>query len=104
MRNKNATNPLRRTCRFSSLRCRIRAGLEAARFRAETRSAFGGDVMITKQAGLAFGLALFPGIACAAEGPKLDGAPRLEPGFLIMMENQGFSQILNNPKARFTNG
>jgi phosphatidylinositol-3-phosphatase len=59
--------------------------------------------MITKQAGLAFGLALFTGVACAAEGPKPDGVPRLEHVFLIMMENHGFSQIFNNPNAPFTN-
>src|SRR5262249_61619281 len=88
---------------FQFPRCRIRARSRRARFRAGTPSAFGGDVMITKRAGLAFGLALFGGVACAAEGPSPEGVPSLKHVFLIMMENHGFSQIFNNPNAPFTN-
>src|SRR5215475_1492646 len=66
-------------------------------------SAFGGDIMITNRAGLAFGLALFGGVACAAEGPSPEGVPGLKHVFLIMMENHGFDQIFNNPNAPFIN-
>jgi len=59
--------------------------------------------MVTKQAGLAFGLALFAGVASAAEGPRPDGVPGLDHVFLIMMENHGFGQIFNNPNAPFIN-
>src|SRR5262249_32667876 len=69
----------------------------------EMSCAFGGHIMITKQTGLAFGLALFAGVACAAEGPSPEGVPSLKHVFLIMMENHGFSQIFNNPNAPFTN-
>src|SRR5215472_10486710 len=59
--------------------------------------------MVTKQAGLAFGLALFAGVASAAEGQRPDGVPSLDHVFLIMMENHGFGQIFNNPNAPFIN-
>jgi phosphatidylinositol-3-phosphatase len=47
-------------------------------------------------------------IACvstmfAAEGPVPRGVPRLNHVFLIMMENHGYGQILNNPNAPFIN-
>ena len=46
---------------------------------------------------------MFAGVACAAEGPSPQGVPRLNNVFLIMMENHGFGQILNNPNAPFIN-
>lgn len=39
----------------------------------------------------------------AAEGPVPRGIPDLDHVFLIMMENHGYSQILNNPNAPFIN-
>jgi phosphatidylinositol-3-phosphatase len=39
----------------------------------------------------------------AAEGPVPKGVPRLEHVFLIMMENHGYSQIIDNPNAPFIN-
>ena len=39
----------------------------------------------------------------AAEGPSPQGVPHLDHVFLIMMENHGFSQILNNPNLPFIN-
>src|SRR5258708_16677405 len=39
----------------------------------------------------------------AAEGPVPKGVPHLDHVFVIMMENHGYSQILNNPNAPFTN-
>ncbi len=39
----------------------------------------------------------------AAEGPIPHGVPRLNHVYVIMMENHGYSQILNNPNARFIN-
>src|SRR5271169_3287457 len=41
--------------------------------------------------------------AFAAEGPVPTGVPPLNHVFLIMMENHGYSQIINNPNAPFTN-
>jgi phosphatidylinositol-3-phosphatase len=39
--------------------------------------------------------------AFAAEGPTPRGVPELDHVFIIMMENHGYSQILNNPNAPF---
>lgn len=39
----------------------------------------------------------------AAEGPIPQGIPHLHHVYLIMMENHGFSQILNNPNAPYIN-
>ena len=39
----------------------------------------------------------------AAEGPVPHGIPHLDHVFVIMMENHGFSQILDNPNAPFLN-
>jgi phosphatidylinositol-3-phosphatase len=41
--------------------------------------------------------------AIAAEGPVPRGVPHLDHVFVIMMENHGYSQILNNPNAPFIN-
>jgi len=41
--------------------------------------------------------------AIAAEGPVPQGVPHLTHVFLIMMENHGYSQILNNPNEPFVN-
>ena len=39
----------------------------------------------------------------AAEGPVPKGVPRLDHVFVIMMENHGYVQIINNPNAPFIN-
>ena len=39
----------------------------------------------------------------AAEGPVPHGVPHLNHVYVIMMENHGYSQVLNNPNARFIN-
>src|SRR6202049_5077327 len=39
----------------------------------------------------------------AAEGPVPNGVSHLDHVFLIMMENHGYAQILNNPNAPFIN-
>jgi phospholipase C len=41
--------------------------------------------------------------AFAAEGPAPRGVPQLDHVFVIMMENHGYGQILNNPNAPFLN-
>ncbi len=41
--------------------------------------------------------------ASAAEGPVPKGVPHLDHVFVIMMENHGYSQIINNPNAPFIN-
>jgi phosphatidylinositol-3-phosphatase len=49
---------------------------------------------------------LAAGLSCAASaqiGPVPKGVPHLDHVFVIMMENHGFSQILNNPNAPFLN-
>ena len=43
------------------------------------------------------------GNALAAEGPVPYGVSPLDHVFLIMMENHGYGQILNNPNAPFIN-
>jgi phosphatidylinositol-3-phosphatase len=51
-------------------------------------------------------LALAGSIHCAhaGEGPTPRGVPHLDHVFVIMMENHGYSQIVNNPNAPFING
>jgi len=46
---------------------------------------------------------VFAGGLFAQEGPVPKGIPRLDHVFVIMMENHGFSQIVNNPNAPFAN-
>lgn len=41
--------------------------------------------------------------AFAAEGPVPTGVPHLDHVFVIVMENHGYSQIIGNPNAPFTN-
>src|ERR1700687_635466 len=41
--------------------------------------------------------------AWADEGSVPEGIPRLDHVFVIMMENHGYSQIVNNPNAPFIN-
>ena len=43
------------------------------------------------------------GTAFAAEGPTPKGVPHLDHVFFIMMENHGYSQIINNPNEPFVN-
>jgi len=43
------------------------------------------------------------GTVFAAEGPIPQGIPRLNHVYVIMMENHGYGQILNNPNAPFAN-
>ena len=41
--------------------------------------------------------------AYAQEGPVPTGIPHLDHVFVIMMENHGYSQLVNNPNAPFIN-
>src|SRR5580693_5635454 len=41
--------------------------------------------------------------AAAAEGPVPAGIPHLDHVYLVMMENHGYSQIVDNPNAPFIN-
>jgi phosphatidylinositol-3-phosphatase len=43
------------------------------------------------------------GAGFAQEGPVPKGVPHLDHVFFIMMENHGYTEILNNPNAPFTN-
>jgi phosphatidylinositol-3-phosphatase len=43
------------------------------------------------------------GAAFAQQGPVPKGVPHLDHVFLIMMENHGYTEILNNPNAKFIN-
>jgi hypothetical protein len=43
------------------------------------------------------------GAAAAAEGPVPAGIPHLDHVYLVMMENHGYSQIIDNPNAPFVN-
>src|SRR5262252_1612209 len=46
---------------------------------------------------------LLAGTMYAAEGAVPNGVARLNHVFVIMMENHGYSQIVNNPNAPFAN-
>lgn len=48
-------------------------------------------------------LTLLTGSLCAQQGPVPKGIPHLDHVFLIMMENHGYPEILNNPNAPFIN-
>lgn len=58
-----------------------------------------------KRRAVALGLlsTVMAGTAFAAEGPVPRGIPHLNHVFLIMMENHGYNQILDNPNAPFIN-
>ncbi len=43
------------------------------------------------------------GSVSAQEGPVPQGVPRLDHVFVVMMENHGYGEILNNPNAPFIN-
>ena len=47
--------------------------------------------------------ATLAGVACAQEGPTPKGVPTLDHVFVIMMENHGIGEIINNPAAPFLN-
>ena len=59
--------------------------------------------MIKKAAALGLLAVASVGVAIADEGPTPRGIPHLDHVFLIMMENHGYNQILNNPNAPFIN-
>jgi phosphatidylinositol-3-phosphatase len=59
--------------------------------------------MKKKAATLGLVATLLVGTMFAAEGPVPKGVPHLNHVFLIMMENHGYIQIVNNPNAPFTN-
>jgi len=59
--------------------------------------------MNKKIAALGVFAGVLAGAACAAEGPIPSGVPHLDHVFVIMMENHGYSQIIGNPNAPFTN-
>ncbi len=69
----------------------------------ESASNYSKRTIIVKKAAIALSLLAMTQPALAAEGPVPKGIPRLEHIFLIMMENHGFSQIVNNPNAPFIN-
>src|SRR5260370_33154128 len=48
-------------------------------------------------------LAALTGIVSAQEGAVPKGIPHLDHVFVIMMENHGYREILNNPNAPFVN-
>jgi hypothetical protein len=52
---------------------------------------------------VALGLLAAANTVLAAEGPSPIGIPRLDHVFVIMMENHGYSQLINNPNAPFIN-
>ena len=57
-----------------------------------------------KKATLALGLlAALAGAALAQEGAVPKGIPHLDHVFVIMMENHGYGEIINNPNASFIN-
>jgi hypothetical protein len=59
--------------------------------------------MISKTATLGVFVTALASTMCAQEGSAPKGVPNLDHVFVIMMENHGYSQILNNPNAPFIN-
>ena len=59
--------------------------------------------MKTRIAPLVFLAVSAAGAGLAAEGPVPLGIPRLNHVFLIMMENHGYSQVVNNPNCPYIN-
>jgi len=59
--------------------------------------------MINKAAKLCLSAAAIAGVIHAQEGAVPTGVPHLDHVFVVMMENHGYSQIVNNPNAPFTN-
>jgi len=59
--------------------------------------------MKRKAATLGFLATVLVGTVFAGEGPVPRGIPRLDHVFFIMMENHGYTQILNNPNEPFVN-
>ena len=59
--------------------------------------------MLKKAAGLACLATLFAGSALAQEGPVPKGVGHLDHVFVIMMENHGYQQIINNPNEPYLN-
>ena len=59
--------------------------------------------MKTQAAAVGLLAAAVAGAVFADEGRIPNGIPRLDHVFLIMMENHGYTQILNNPNAPFIN-
>jgi hypothetical protein len=59
--------------------------------------------MNVKAAALAAVVVAFASTLFAAEGPVPRGVPHLDHVWVIMMENHGFPQIVNNPNAPFAN-
>jgi len=52
---------------------------------------------------LCFLAAAIGSVVFAAEGPVPGGVPRLDHVFVIMMENHGYGQVVNNPNQPFIN-
>ena len=46
-------------------------------------------------------LATLTGLVCAQEGPVPKGIPHLDHVFVIMMENHGYGQVVNNPNLPY---
>jgi phosphatidylinositol-3-phosphatase len=59
--------------------------------------------MIKRAATLALLAAALAGTVSAQEGTVPKGVPHLDHVFVIMMENHGYNQIVNNPNAPFIN-
>jgi phosphatidylinositol-3-phosphatase len=59
--------------------------------------------MWRKTAMLCLGALTFVAADSAQEGPVPKGVPKLDHVFVIMMENHGYSQIVDNPNAPFIN-
>src|SRR5260370_21099908 len=62
-----------------------------------------GTAMTSKTAAVGLLATALVSTMSAQEGRAPQGVPHLDHVFVIMMENHGYSQILNNPNAPFTN-
>ena len=57
--------------------------------------------MTKKTAIMGLLVATLVGASFAQEGPVPKGVPHLDHVFIIMMENHGYNQLINNPNAPF---
>ena len=59
--------------------------------------------MLKKAAGIACFATLLAGSAIAQEGPVPKGVGHLDHAFVVLMENHGYQQIINNPNEPYLN-
>jgi hypothetical protein len=91
-------NALETSCRYVRYRSSLHSSLEGRLFYKRDN-----DMKTHKGASLVVSIALLGSAAIAQQGQVPKGIPHLDHVFVIMMENHGYGQIINNPNAPFIN-